>query len=149
MAMAIGPDLLADPTALRSTETQDTHFLLLPGCLTGFIITSDIWEELESQEKGGGEGTVSLPFCHLFLRRWLVQEELALLLHAHPHAFFPGSCEFFAPHSVPNKPEQWDSAWNHMTLLVHVKTGRKPPIQIIPIWLEKGDTACDRPQKIS
>lgn len=77
MAMAIGPDLLADPTALRSTETQDTHFLLLPGCLTGFIITSDIWEELESQEKGGGEGTVSLPLCHLFLRRWLVQEELA------------------------------------------------------------------------
>lgn len=76
MAMAIRPDLLADATALQSTETQGTHFLLLPGCFTGFIITSDIWEELESQEKGGGEGTVSLQLCCLFLRRWLVQEEL-------------------------------------------------------------------------
>lgn len=84
MAMAIGPDLLANPIALRSPETQGTHFLLLPGCLTGFIITSDIWEELQSQEKGGGEGTAS----------------------PSSHAFFPGSCKSFAPHSVPNKPEQ-------------------------------------------
>ena len=66
------PDLLADMIALRSTETQGTHFLLLPGSLTGFINTSDIWEELESQEKGGGEG--SLQLCRL--RRWLVQDEL-------------------------------------------------------------------------
>lgn len=68
------PDLLADMIALRSTETQGTHFLLLPGSLTGFINTSDIWDELESQEKGGGEGTVSLQLCRL--RQWLVQEEL-------------------------------------------------------------------------
>lgn len=152
MAMAIRPDLLADAIALGSTETQGTHFLLLPGCFTGFIITSDIWEELESQEKGGGEGSLSSALPSL-PQTVACPGRAGVLLYTHPcRLSFPALVNFLLPilyqinQNSETQPEITGS-WNHMTLVALVKTGRKPPMQIILIWLEKGDRACDRPQK--
>ena len=77
------------------------------------------------------------------------------LLYAHPCKLsFPALVNFLLPilyqinQNSETQPEI-TGYWNHMTLVAHVKTGRKPPMQIIPIWLEKGDRACDRPQKTS
>lgn len=36
----------------------------------------------------------------------LSRKSWCITLRPSLQAFFPGSCEFFAPHSVPNKPEQ-------------------------------------------